>query len=71
MDKLTSELIELMQKTIKEQTKEINTMKKERKQYNLRLSKDSLSDLKQLSIINDTSVSHEIRTAIKKHLKRK
>ena len=44
-------------------------MKKERKQYNLRLSKDSLSDLKQLSIINDTSVSHEIRTAIKKHLK--
>ena len=46
-------------------------MKKERKQYNLRLSKDSLSDLKQLSIINDTSVSHEFRTAIKKHLKRK
>ena len=46
-------------------------MKKERKQYNLRLSKDSLSNLKELSIINDTSVSHEIRTAIKKHLKRK
>lgn len=44
-------------------------MKKERKQYNLRLSKDSLKDLLRLSIENDTSVSHEIRTAIKKHLK--
>jgi len=45
-------------------------MKQEKKPYNLRLNKGDLKRLQELSHKNDTSVSHEIRTAIKKHLKR-
>lgn len=44
-------------------------MKTDKKQYNLRLPKDDLKRLQELSIKNDTSVSHEIRQSIREHLK--
>ncbi len=40
-----------------------------KKQYQIRLESETLDKLKKLKDKNKTTVSHEIRQAIKKHLK--
>jgi uncharacterized protein (DUF4415 family) len=47
----------------------INFKKKIKKPYQIRIEEDKIEALKDLAKENETSVNHEIRQAIKKHLK--
>jgi len=47
----------------------INFKKKIKIPYQIRIEEDKIEALKELAEENETSVNHEIRQAIKKHLK--
>ena len=46
----------------------INFKKKIKKPYQIRIEEDKIEALKELASVNETSVNHEIRQAIKQYL---
>ena len=64
MDNECKNVISAIDKIIKE-----NKLRKMKIPYQIRIEPEQLEQLKKLAKENGTSVNHEIRQAIKKHLK--